>query len=85
MEFLEAGRPGGAAEEGLEGALAVEGVDPFAHGIGDLAEPGVEDVQDRLAGILENAFFETFDEALLEPFLEGKFFEEGDVGHGFVG
>ena len=40
-------------------------------------EPGVEDVKNRLAGILENAF--------LEAFLEGEFFEEGDVGHDFVG
>ena len=69
--------------------LATEGVDPLAHGVGYLAEPGVEDVQDRLAGILEDAFFETFDEAFLdtflEAFLEGEFFEESDVGHGFVG
>ena len=57
--------------------LAAEGVDPLSYGFGHLAEPGVEDVQDRFAGILEDTF--------LEPFLEGEFFEEGDVGHGFVG
>jgi hypothetical protein len=37
---------------------------------GHLAEPGVEDVQDRLAGILEDAFFQAFLEALLEAFLD---------------
>ena len=61
--------------------LATESVDPFANGAGHLAEPGVEYVEDRLASCLESAFFETF----LEPFFEGEFFEEGDVGHGFVG
>jgi hypothetical protein len=61
--------------------LAADGVDPLAYGVGHLAEPGVEDVQDRLTGILENTFLEPF----LEAFLEGEFFEEGDVGHDFVG
>ena len=97
LEFFEAGSQDRAAMQIFEIPLATEGVDPLAHGVGNLAEPGVEDVENRLAGILEDAFFETFDEALLDPFLdpfldtffeaffEGQFFEEGDVGHGFVG
>ena len=93
LEFFEAGSEDSAAMQIFEIPLATEGVDPLAHGVGNLAEPGVEDVENRLAGILEDAFFETFDEALLDPFLdpfleaffEGEFFEEGDVGHGFVG
>ena len=93
LELVEAGSEDGAAEEVLEGALVVEGVDPLSYGVRHLAEPGVEDVQDRFAGILKDAFFEAFLEALLEAFLdtflesllEGEFFEEGDVGHDFVG
>ena len=77
--------------------FAAEDIDLLAYGIGHLAEPGVEDVDNRLAGILEDAFLEafltafltTFDETFLDTFLEaffkGEFFEEGDVGHGCVG
>ena len=73
--------------------LAADGVDPLAYGVGHLAEPGAEDVENRLAGILDEAFltafdkafFQAFDEAFFEAFFEGEFFEEGDVGHGFVG
>jgi hypothetical protein len=35
-----------------------------------LAEPGVEDVENRLAGGLEDAFFKAFHEAFLEALLE---------------
>jgi hypothetical protein len=38
--------------------LAADGVDPLAYGVGHLAESGVEAVQDRLAGGLEDAFLE---------------------------
>ena len=77
--------------------FAAEDIDLLAYGIGYLAEPGVEDVENRLAGILEDAsfeaFLEAFEEAFLDTFLEtflvaffkGEFFEEGDVGHSFVG
>ena len=73
--------------------FAAEDIDLLAYGIGHLAEPGVEDVDNRLAGILDEAFFEAFltafEEAFLDTFLEtffkGEFFEEGDVGHGCVG
>ena len=69
--------------------LAAEGVDPLAYGVRHLAEPGVENIENRLAGILEEAFLAAVDETFLETFLkallEGEFFEEGDVGHGFVG
>ena len=73
--------------------LAVDGVDPLAHGVGHLTEPGVEDVENRLASVLDDAFFKAFDDAFLDTFLDtflkaffkGEFFEEGDVGHGFVG
>ena len=61
--------------------LAAECVDLLAYGIGHLAEPGVEDVENCLAGVLEDAFLETF----LETFFKGEFFEECDVGHGCVG
>ena len=57
--------------------FAADGVDPLAQGVGHLAEPDVEDVENRLAGGLDDAFFEAF--------FEGEFFEEGNVGHGFVG
>ena len=73
--------------------LAAQGVDLLADGVGHLAEPSIENVENRLAGVLEDAFLETFLEAFLEtfldtflkPLLEGEFFEEGDVGHSFVG
>ena len=97
--------------------LAAEFVDLLAYGVGHLAESGIEDVDNRLAGVLEDAsfeaFLEAFEEAFLETFLEtfldtfletfldtfletfldtfletffkGEFFEEGDVGHSFVG
>ena len=69
--------------------LAAQGVDLLAYGVRHLAEPGVQNVENRLAAGLEDAFLaavdETFLEAFLETFFEGEFFEEGDVGHGFVG
>ena len=69
--------------------LAAQGVDLLADGVGHMAEPSVENVENRLAGILEEAFLAAVDETFLETFLkallEGEFFEEGDVGHGFVG
>ena len=73
--------------------LAAECVDLLAYGVGHLAESGIEDVDNRLAGILDEAFLPTFlttfEEAFLDTFLEaffkGEFFEEGDVGHGCVG
>ena len=57
--------------------LAAECVDLLAYGVGHLAKPGIEDVDNRLAGVLEDAF--------LEAFFKGEFFEECDVGHGCVG
>ena len=69
--------------------LAAECVDLLAYGVGHLAKPGIEDVDNRLAGGLEDAFFKAFYEAFLPAFLaaffEGEFFEEGDVGYGCVG
>ena len=65
--------------------FAAEDIDLLAYGIGHLAEPGVEDVENRLAGGLDDAFFQAFDEAFFEAFFKSEFFEEGDVGHGFVG
>ena len=69
--------------------LAAQGVDLLADGVGHMAEPSVENVENRLAGILEEAFLAAVDEAFLDTFLEaffkGEFFEESDVGHGFVG
>ena len=85
MEFVEAGNPDRAAEQVLQPGLATDVIDPLAHGGGYLAEPGVEDVEDRFAGGLDDAFFKTFDEAFLAAFLKGEFFEEGDVRHGFGG
>ena len=81
LKFFEAGCPGGLAEQVLERWLAADSVDPLAHGVRHLAEPGVEDVENRLAGGLDDAFLTAFDEA----FFEGEFFEEGNVGRGFVG
>ena len=93
LEFFEAGSQDRAAMEIFEIAFAAEDIDLLAYGIGYLAEPGVEDVENRLAGGLEDAFLEAFleafEEAFLDTFLEtffkGEFFEEGDVGHSFVG
>ena len=77
--------------------FAAGGVDPLAQGVRHLAEPGVKDVENCLAGVLDEAFLaaflpaflttfdETFLDTFLKPLLEGEFFEEGDVGHGFVG
>ena len=69
--------------------LAAQGVDLLADGVGHMAEPSVENVENRLAGILEEAFLaavdETFLDTFLKPLLEGEFFEEGDVGHSFIG
>ena len=73
--------------------FAAEDIDSLSHGVGHLAESGIEDVDNRLAGILDEAFLAAFltafDEAFLDTFLEtffkGEFFEEGDVGHGCVG
>ena len=50
--------------------LAVDGVDPLAHGVGHLTEPGVEDVENRLASVLDDAFFKAFDDAFLDAFLD---------------
>ena len=73
----------------FETPLAADVVHPLAHGFGNLAESGVEDVENCLAGVLDNAFLEAFDETFFETFLKaffkGEFFEEGDVGHGCVG
>ena len=81
----------------FEFPLAADGVDPLAYGVGHLAEPGVDDVENCLAGVLDDAFLEAlnetfltaFDEAFFETFLKsffkGEFFEEGNVGHGCVG
>ena len=69
----------------FETPLAADGVHPLAHGFGHLAEPGVKDVENCLAGVLDNAFLETFDETFLKAFFKGEFFEECDVGHGCVG
>ncbi len=57
--------------------LAAQGVDLLAHGVRHFAEPSIENVENRFAGVLEDAF--------LAALLKGEFFEEGDVGHGFVG
>ena len=61
--------------------LAAQGVDPLAHGVRHLAEPSIENVENHLAAGLKDAFLKAF----LEAFFKGEFFEEGDVGHGFVG
>ena len=69
--------------------LAAQGVDLLADGVGHMAEPSFENVENRLAGVLEEAFLAAVDEAFLDtflkPLLEGEFFEEGDVGHSFIG
>ena len=65
--------------------FAAEFVDLLADGVGHLAESGIEDVDNRLAGILDEAFLTAFDETFLKTFFKGEFFEECDVGHGCVG
>ena len=97
MEFFEAGSADCSPEQFPECGLAADGADSLAHGFGHMVEPGIEDVDNRLAGGLEDAFFEafltafeeafldTFLETFLETFFKGEFFEEGDVGHGFFG
>ena len=61
--------------------LAAQGVDLLADGVGHMAEPSIENVENHLAAGLKDAFLKAF----LEAFFKGEFFEEGDVGHGFVG
>ena len=97
LEFFEAGSADCSPEQFLECGLAADGADALSHGFGHMVEPGVEDVDNRLAGILDEAFFEafltafeetfleTFLDTFLETFFKGEFFEEGDVGHGCVG
>ena len=89
LEFFEAGSPDCSPEQFLECGLAADGADALSHGFGHMVEPGIEDVDNRLAGILDEAFFEAFltafEETFLETFFKGEFFEEGDVGHGCVG
>ena len=89
LEFFDARSPDCSPEQFLECGLAADGADALSHGFGHMVEPGIEDVDNRLAGILDEAFFEAFLTAFEEPFLEtffkGEFFEEGDVGHSFVG
>jgi hypothetical protein len=58
LEFFQAGSQDRAAMQIFEIPLAADGVDPLAYGVGHLAESGVEAVQDRLAGGLEDAFLE---------------------------
>ena len=73
--------------------LAAQGVDLLADGVGHMAEPSFENVENRLAGVLDEAFFKAFhetfltafEEAFLEAFFKGEFFEECDMGHSFVG
>jgi len=77
LKFFEAGSQDRAAMEIFEIPFAADGVDPLAQGVGHLAEPGVEDVENCLASVLDDAFFEAF--------FKSEFFEEGDVGHDLVG
>ena len=93
LEFFEAGSADCSPEQFPECGLAADGADSLAHGFGHVVEPGVEDVDNCLAGGLEDAFFEAFltafltafEEAFEAAFFKGEFFEEGDVGHSFVG
>ena len=93
LEFFDARSADCSPEQFLECGLAADGADALSHGFGHMVEPGIEDVDNRLAGILDEAFFEafltafeeTFLETFLETFFKGEFFEEGDVGHGCVG
>ena len=68
--------------------LAADGVDALAHEVGHMAESGVENVDNRLASVLDKAlltaFLEAFFKAFFKAFFEGEFFEEGYVGHGCV-
>ena len=50
LKFFETGSQDRAAMEIFEIPFAADGVDPLAQGVGHLAEPGVEDVENRLAG-----------------------------------
>ncbi len=52
--------------------LAAQGVDLLAHGVRHLAEPSIENVENRLAGILEEAFLAAVDEAFLVAFLRAS-------------
>ena len=81
LEFVETGNPDRAAEQILQRGFVAKAVDPLAYCSGHLTKPGVEDIENRLTGGLDDAFLTAFDEA----FLEGEFFKEGDVGHGFGG
>ncbi len=65
--------------------LAAKGVDLLADGIRHFAEPSIENINDRLAAGLNDAFLEAFLDTFLETFFKGEFFEESDVGHGCVG
>jgi hypothetical protein len=93
LEFFEAGSADCSPEQFPECGLAADGADSLAHGFGHMVEPGIEDVDNRLAGGLEDTFFEAFltafltafEEAFEAAFFKGEFFEEGDVGHSFVG
>ena len=69
LEFFDAGSADRSTEQVLELWLAAKGIDPLAYGGGHLAEPGVEDVENRLAGGLDNAFFKAFHETFLTTFL----------------
>ena len=53
----------------FESPLAADSIDLLAYGVRHLAEPGVEDVENRLAGGLDNAFFKAFHETFLTAFL----------------
>ena len=101
LEFFDARSPDCSPEQFLECGLAADGADSLSHGFGHMVEPGVEDVENCLAGVLDEAFLaafltafedafleaflDTFLETFLETFFKGEFFEEGDVGHGCVG
>ena len=69
LEFFDAGSQDRAAVEIFEIPLAAECVDLLAYGVGHMAESGIEDVENCLAGVLEDAFLKTFLEAFLEAFL----------------
>jgi hypothetical protein len=50
LEFFEAGSADCSTEQVLERGLAADGVDPLAQGVGHLAEPSLEDVENCLCG-----------------------------------
>jgi hypothetical protein len=77
-ELLEAGDHAGAAQKFLELGLIAEGVDPLAHGGGNVAKAGFQYVEDRLLA----AFLTPLLAALLAALFSGESFEAGDVGHG---